>query len=284
MMNGMRQSAARDRSTRASGRRHEHGRESGMNNPLDYSGKVALVTGAAAGMGLATARAFAEAGAAVVLADFREDAVKAAAEELVAAGRKALAVRCDVSDDAQVAAMVDRAVAAFGRLDAAFNNAGVMARIAPTAESTREDWDRVIGVNLRGVWSCMKHELRQMDRQGSGAIVNNASVGALTGNPGIGSYIASKHGVVGLTRTAALEYIKHGIHVNAVNPGLIDTQIGHDVFKGGEEEYVKAATGVPIGRAGRPEEIASAVLWLCSPAASYVVGQGLTADGGMTVG
>src|SRR4051812_38244751 len=137
-----------------------------MNNPLDFTGKVALVTGAAAGMGLATARAFAEAGAAVVLADFKEDAVKAEAEKLVAAGHRALAVRCDVSDDEQVAAMVERAVATFGRLDAAFNNAGVMARIAPTAVSTREDWERVIGVNLRGVWSCMKHELRQMERQG----------------------------------------------------------------------------------------------------------------------
>ena len=160
-----------------------------MTNPLDFSGKVALVTGAAAGMGLATAQAFAEAGAAVVLADFKEDAVKATAQQLVAAGHKAVAVHCDVSDDAQVAAMVDRTIAEFGRLDAAFNNAGVMARIAPTADSTREDWDRVIGVNLRGVWSCMKHELRQMERQSSGAIVNNASVGALTGNPGIASYI-----------------------------------------------------------------------------------------------
>ena len=255
-----------------------------MNNPLNFSGKVALVTGAASGMGLATARAFARAGAAVVLADFQEDAVKAAAEELAAAGHKALAVRCDVSDDAQVAAMVDRAVAAFGRLDAAFNNAGVMARIAPTADSTREDFDRVIGVNLRGVWSCLKHELRQMDRQGSGAIVNNASVGALTGNPGIGSYIASKHGVVGLTRTAALEYVKHGIRVNAVNPGLIDTQVARDVVAGDEQAYAEIAKNVPIGRAGRPEEIASAVLWLCSPGASYVVGHALTVDGGMTVG
>src|SRR5437763_5678635 len=136
-----------------------------MNNPLDFSGKVALVTGASAGMGLATANAFAEAGAAVVLADFKEEAVEAAAQKLVAAGHKAIAGRCDVSDDAQVAAMVDRAVAEFGRLDAAFNNAGVMARIAPTAASTREDWDRVIGINLRGVWSCMKNELRQMERQ-----------------------------------------------------------------------------------------------------------------------
>jgi len=254
-----------------------------VNNPLDFSGKVALVTGAASGMGLATAQAFAEAGAAVVLADFREDAVKTSAQKLVESGHKAIAVRCDVSDDAQVAAMVDRAVVEFDRLDAAFNNAGVMARIMPTAESTREEWDRVIGINLRGVWSCMKYELRQMVRQGSGAIVNNASVGALTGNPGIGSYIASKHGVVGLTRTAALEYTQRGIRVNAVNPGLIDTQIARDVVSGDEQAYADIAKSVPIGRAGTPEEIASVVLWLCSPGASYVVGHAITVDGGMTI-
>jgi NAD(P)-dependent dehydrogenase (short-subunit alcohol dehydrogenase family) len=250
---------------------------------LSFENKVALVTGAAAGMGLATAKAFAEAGAVVVLADFKEDPVKVETQKLVAAGRKAIAVRCDVGDDGQVAAMVDRAVAEFGRVDAAFNNAGVMARIAPTADSTREEWDRVIGINLRGVWSCMKYELRQMQRQGSGAIVNNASVGALTGNPGIGSYIASKHGVVGLTRTAALEYIKQGIRVNAVNPGLIDTQIARDVVNGDEHAYADIAKNVPIGRAGRPEEIASVVLWLCSPGASYVVGHSITVDGGMTI-
>src|SRR5215472_3963883 len=202
-----------------------------------FENKLALVTGAASGMGLATAQAFAGAGATVVLADFREDVVKAEAQKLVTAGHKAIAIRCDVSDDAQVEQMVERIVSEFGRLDAAFNNAGVMAKIAPTAESSREEWDRVIGINLRGVWSSMKYELRQMQRQGSGAIVNNASVGALTGNPGIASYTASKHGVVGLTRTTALEYIQHGIRVNAVNPGLIDTQIARDVVCGDEQAY-----------------------------------------------
>ena len=254
-----------------------------MNNPLDFSGKVALVTGASSGMGLATAQAFAEAGASVVLADVREDAVSAEAKKLAERGYRAAAVRCDVSDDAQVAAMVATTVEKFGRLDAAFNNAGVMARIAPTAESTREEWERVIGVNLRGVWSCMKYQLQQMERQGSGAIVNNASVGAFTGNPGIPSYIASKHGVIGLTRTAALEVVKKGIRVNAVNPGLIDTQIAREVVAEDQEKYNELARQVPIGRAGRPEEIAAVVLWLCSPATSYVIGQGLTVDGGLTV-
>jgi len=254
-----------------------------MNPIYDFKGKVALVTGAAAGMGLATANMFAEAGASIVLADFKEDAMKAAAQRLVAAGHGAIAVKCDVSDDAQVAAMVERTVDRFGRLDMAFNNAGVMAKIAPTADSTLEEWDRVIGINLRGVWSCMRYELQQMQRQGSGAIVNNASVGALTGNPGIGAYIASKHGVIGLTRTAALEYIKRGIRVNAVNPGTIDTQIARDVVGGDEQAFAALERGAPIGRAGRPEEIASAVLWLCSPGASYVVGEALTVDGGLTV-
>lgn len=254
-----------------------------MINALDFTGKVALVTGAAAGMGLATARAFADAGASVVLADARSETVLQEAARLVAAGHRALGLACDVRDEGQVEQMIARAVLEFGRLDAAFNNAGVMARIAPTAESTVDEWNRVIGINLRGVWCCMKYELRQMEKQGSGAIVNNASVGALTGNPGIGSYIASKHGVIGLTRTAALEYVKKGIRVNAVNPGLIDTQIARDVVAGDTHAYAEMEKNTPIGRAGRPEEVASAVLWLCSSGASYVVGHGLTVDGGLTV-
>src|SRR3954469_8612761 len=222
-----------------------------MKNPLDFTGKVALITGAATGMGLAAAQMFADAGAAVAMADYKEDIVNAEAEKMAATGHRVIAIACDVSDDAQVQNMVERTVAELGRLDAAFNNAGVMARIAPVGDSTREDWDRVIGTNLRGVWTCMKYELQQMQRQGGGAIVNNASIGAMTGNPGIAAYIASKHGVVGLTRTAALEYVKAGIRVNAVNPGVVVTQVARDVVQSDEDAYRKMVEGVPIGRAGR---------------------------------
>lgn len=255
-----------------------------MTISYDFTGKVALVTGASAGMGLATAQAFAAAGAAVVLADITDDSLNMAADDLNDAGRRAIAVHCDTSDDEAVAALVDRTVAEFGRLDFAFNNAGVMASVASLADTSRDDWEWVIGVNLRGVWSCMRHQLRQMQKQGSGAIVNNASVGAVKGDPGVSPYTASKHGVVGLTRTSALEYVKHGIRINAVNPGVIATQIARDVVKGDDEAYAAMIAKVPIGRAGTSEEIASAVLWLCSDAASYVVGQAFTIDGGLTVG
>ena len=254
-----------------------------MNNYPNFNDQVALVTGASSGMGLATAQAFAEAGASVTLADVKEEAVREAAEKLVREGHRALAIPCDVSNDAQVQAMVERTVAEFGRLDAAFNNAGVMAKNAPTADGTLEEFDRVTHVNLRGVWSCMKHELRQMDRQGSGAIVNCSSIGGIRGDRGIPSYTASKHGVIGLTRAAGLEYAAKGIRVNAVCPGTIDTAFARAAFKD-ENEFEALSRSLPIGRTGKPEEIASVVLWLCSPGASYVVGHALVVDGGQTVG
>lgn len=178
---------------------------------LSFENKVALVTGAGSGMGLATAKAFAEAGASVVLADSNEESVHAAAKDLISAGHKALAIRCDVSDERQVAAMVERSVSAFRSLDAAFNNAAVQSPIAETADASGEEFDRVNSINLRGVWNCMKYELLQMRKQGSGAIVNNSSIGGIIGIAGRGVYHASKHGVLGLTKSSALEYASRGI-------------------------------------------------------------------------
>ncbi|HVN92100.1 MAG TPA: glucose 1-dehydrogenase [Terracidiphilus sp.] len=249
---------------------------------ITFENKVALVTGAASGLGLATAKAFAEAGAAVALADYNEKDVQAAASELARKGHKTLAVTCDVSDDAQVEAMVEQTVAAFGRLDAAFNNAGIQNVIAETADSPRDDYDRVMAVNLRGVWSCMKFELQQMRRQGSGAIVNCSSLGGLIGGNKRGTYHAAKHGVIGLTKSAALEYATRGIRVNDVCPGMIQTPMLEKMIAEGQgpELDMMLKTFVPMERLGRPEEIASAVLWLCSDAASYVTGQSISVDGG----
>jgi len=249
---------------------------------LSFENTVALVTGAGSGMGLATAKAFAEAGAAVVLADIHENAVRSAAEELVSAGHKALAVRCNVADEAEVAAMIDQAVSAFGRLDAAFNNAGVQSLPVETADASGEEFDRVNAINLRGVWNCMKYELRQMREQGSGAIVNNSSIGGLIGLPGRAIYHASKHGVIGLTKSAALEYAARGIRINAICPGAIETPMVADMIVRERISQEDLLRNQPTGRLGRPEEIASAVLWLCSPGASFVVGHALAVDGGYT--
>ena len=248
----------------------------------EFEGKVAFVTGAAGGIGFATARAFAEAAAAVVITDVNENAAKAAADTLTKAGHKALGLRCDVSDEAQVATAIAETVSVFGRLDAAYNNAGLHAPSVETADALAEDFDRVITVNLRGVWACMKHELRQMRKQGNGAIVNCSSQSGLAGIAGLGAYTASKHGVIGLTKAAALEYARCGIRINAICPGTANTPMVAKAMKDHPAEMQAVIDDIPLGRMGTPEEIASAVLWLCSPGAGFMIGQIVAPDGGYT--
>ncbi len=252
---------------------------------ISFEGQVALVTGAASGLGLATAKAFAESGASVVLADVSEKEVMAAAKALTGRGFRALGVRCDVSVDAEVEALVKKTVAAFGRLDAAYNNAGIQNQLAEAADQTREDYDRVMGVNLRGVWSCMKYELQVMRQQGSGSVVNCSSLGGLIGGPERGVYHAAKHGVIGLTKSAAMEYAARGIRVNAICPGMIRTPMSDQMEAAGQGEVLKKMLeqNVPMKREGRPEEIADAVLFLCSSKASYITGQSISVDGGFVM-
>jgi NAD(P)-dependent dehydrogenase (short-subunit alcohol dehydrogenase family) len=233
-------------------------------------------------MGLETARAFATSGADVVLADVDEEALATATDELTTAGHRALGVTCDVADEDQVADLVERTVAEFGRLDMAYNNAGIMLPLADAADEPAEAFDRVTAINLRGVWACMKHELHHMREQGSGAIVNCSSLGGLVGNPGRAAYHATKHGVLGLTKSAALEYAPRRIRINAVCPGTIETPMVADMMAKGELTVADAVAGQPIGRLGRGDEIAAAVLWLCSPGASLLVGVALPVDGGYT--
>jgi NAD(P)-dependent dehydrogenase (short-subunit alcohol dehydrogenase family) len=253
-----------------------------MNPTYDFAGQAALVTGASSGMGLATAQAFAEAGASVVLADINADTLRAAIDGLTSAGHTVLGVTCDVSDEEQVAALVAHTVASFGRLDMAFNNAGIMIPPSNAADEPADNFDRVDAINLRGVWACLKHELRQMREQGTGAIVNCSSLGGLVGLPGRASYHASKHGVIGLTKSAALEYAPRGVRINAVCPGTIDTPMVARMIEKGELDTSDAMKNQPIGRLGHAAEIAAAVLWLCSPASSFVIGVALPVDGDYT--
>lgn len=243
-----------------------------------FKDEVALVTGGSFGIGRATAFEFAKRGAKVVVVDWVED------EETIhlikKVGGDAIFIKCDVSKEADVKKMIDIAINTFGRLDFAFNNAGIEGEQANTDLCTTENWDKTIGVNLKGIWLCMKHELPMMLKQGKGAIVNTASVAGLVGFTGLPAYVASKHGVVGLTKTTALEYVKQGIRVNAVCPGVIKTPMvdrltGKD--KVVEKQYVDME---PIGRMGLPEEVAEVVIWLCSDAASFVTGHAMPVDGG----
>jgi NAD(P)-dependent dehydrogenase (short-subunit alcohol dehydrogenase family) len=251
---------------------------------MEFRGKVAIVTGGTSGIGRETAVLFAKAGAKVVVAGRRESEGKETIELVRAAGGDGLFVKTDASQAAQVQALVQKTVGKFGRLDIAFNNAGIEGSTMPIAEQSEEDWDRTIAINLKGVWLCLKYEIQQMLKQGSGgAIVNMASVAGLVGSSGFATYCASKHGVMGLTKSAALETAQNGIRINVICPAVIETPMGERLF--GEPEVRKYMTGLhPIGRFGTPAEVAEAVLWMCSDRASFMTGQSLVLDGGFMAG
>lgn len=245
-----------------------------------FIGKVALVTGAAAGIGRASALAFAREGAKVVVADVNVESGEETVTLCRAQNTDAIFVRCDVSQNSEVEQLIATAIDMFGRIDFAHNNAGIEGVQAMLVDYPEEVWDRVIDINLKGVWLCMKHEIRQMLQQGGGSIVNTSSVAGLSGSRGVSAYVASKHGIVGVTKAAALEYARSGIRINAVCPGTIHTAMIDRFTQGDPQLLAQFAEGEPIGRLGSPEEVANAVVWLCSDKASFVTGATLAVDGG----
>lgn len=247
----------------------------------EFEGKVVLVTGAASGIGRASAQAFAREGATVVVADVDEDGAQATVDHLVADGAEAAFLRCDVSKPDDVAGLIGSVVQRFGKLDVAHNNAGVEGRTVPLADVSLDDWQRVFGINVTGVFLCMQEEIRSMLQTGGGAIVNTASVSGLLGGWNLSTYTAAKHAVVGLTKAAACDYGERGIRINAVCPGAIDTPFIAELPPAFRRQL---AQGHPIGRLGAAEEIADAVVWLASPRASFMLGHALPVDGGVTMG
>ena len=243
--------------------------------------KVALVTGSAMGIGLACAEAFAKAGYITVLADIKEP--RSQIESLVAQGYKAVFYGCDVSNTRTVKEMIEWIAATYGHLDAALNNAGIQTPQRPMAEITDDEFDRTVAVDLKGVWNCMRYEILQMLRQGGGAIVNTSSQGGVTGFPGQAAYIACKHAVIGLTRTAAIDYAAKHIRINAVCPGVIRTPMAEELMSHNPQLEAELVRDIPAGRLGKPEEIANAVLWLCGPQASFVDGHALLVDGAFSI-
>jgi NAD(P)-dependent dehydrogenase (short-subunit alcohol dehydrogenase family) len=252
--------------------------------PNELENKVAIITGGTSGIGRDTAVLFAREGAKVVVAGRRETEGKETMDLIHAAGGDGLFLKTDVAKTADVQSLVNTTVAKFGRLDIAFNNAGIEGAWIPIAEQTEEDWDRTIDINLKGTWLCLKYQIQQMLKQGQGgAIVNMSSVAGWIGSAGAATYCASKHGVIGLTKSAALETAKQGIRVNAVCPAVIETPMGERIF--GAPDMKKYAIGLhPIGRFGTPMEIAESVLWMCSDRASFMTGQSLILDGGFLAG
>jgi NAD(P)-dependent dehydrogenase (short-subunit alcohol dehydrogenase family) len=251
---------------------------------LGLDGKVVLVTGAASGIGRATANAFAGEGATLALVDRDADGLRAARAHIIAAGGRATALVADVADSAAVDRAHDEVAAEHGRIDVAFNNAGVIEPVGWLHDTPEESWDRVIAVNLKGVWLCMRAQLRHMYARRYGVIVNTSSAAGLVGAPGTSPYTTAKHGVIGLTRTAALEYATHGIRVNAVAPGTVETPM-NDRFSGQQDDPFADAPvrhGHPNGRLARPEEIADAVLFLASERSTFATGSTLVVDGGYT--
>ncbi len=257
--------------------------QTATNENGSFAGKVVFVTGAGSGMGRTTALAFARKGASVVLADVSDQGNQETARMIEELGRRSLAVRCDVTRSEDVQAALNQAVGAFGRLDVAFNNAGAEQEPGVTADVTEEEWDRILAINLRSVFLCMKYEIPLMLEHGGGAIVNNSSGAGVKAFGRGAAYAAAKHGVVGLTKDAALDYASSNIRINAVCPGIVDTEMMQRFTGGTTEGRDRVIAQEPIGRMGTSDEIAAAVLWLCSNAASFVIGHALVVDGGQTL-